>query len=156
VDSGQWTVDNGQWTMDSGQWTMDNGQWTMDSGQWTVDNGQWTVDNGQWTVDNGQWTEDNGQWTEDSGQWTVDSEDWITVHPPPESTAWVMLRHDFRPHIRFSPVAMSSTSYTWAESNSTQRRIATLHYDISTLLAISHRHIGADHWPIFSSPARRK
>jgi hypothetical protein len=25
-----------------------------------------------------------------------------------------------------------------------QRRISTLHYDISTLLAVSHRHIGAD------------
>jgi hypothetical protein len=28
--------------------------------------------------------------------------------------------------------------------NSTQRRISTLNYDISTLSAISHRHIGAD------------
>jgi hypothetical protein len=38
---------------------------------------------------------------------------------------------------------------TWFEArycitNSTQRRISTLNYDISTLSAINHRHIGAD------------
>jgi hypothetical protein len=43
-----------------------------------------------------------------------------------------------------SSAATGTTITTPTATNSTQWRISTLHYDISTLLAISHRHSGAD------------